>query len=198
MNGHPIIPGSARDSRADFGDSPKPFFSDATRVQALRIAAASWRLTPFRFGSRAKGKSGGIDCVGLVEELMASAGIERFHFERTPADNSRHVYNEKILNYLRGKIPGDPQSAILHSRFEELAPLPEKKQRTAFIHYYDPPFMPGDLLIMKTGKGLYHMPVLLGQAAFIQCAFPNGVSEGDILAPNYQDYLVAAFRARAT
>jgi cell wall-associated NlpC family hydrolase len=189
-------PGSVRASRADSGASPEWFFADESRVALLLSAAEEWNLTPFRFGSRAKGKDGGIDCVGLVEEIMAAAGIERFHFERTPADNSRHVYNEKILDYLRGKYP-DPQSKRLLEIFAELDPLPEKKQRTAFIHYYEPPFLPGDLLIMKTGRGLYHMPVMLTETTFIQCAFPGGVSEGDILAPNYQDYLVAAFRARS-
>jgi cell wall-associated NlpC family hydrolase len=174
-----------------------PFFSDAEAVQRLRAAAADWRGTPFHFDARAKGKGGGVDCVGLVEEIMAAAGLERFHFKRAPGDNSRHVYNEKILQYLRGQRSDDEgQSKRLAEIFAEL-PLPEKKKRTAFVHYYEPPFMPGDLIVMKTGRGLYHMPVMLSATAFIHCAFPNGVSEGDILAPNYQDYLVAAFRARS-
>ena len=39
------------------------------------------------------------------------------------------------------------------------------------------------------------MCVMLGRARFMQCAFPDGVTEGDITAPNYRKYLVAAFRA---
>jgi hypothetical protein len=178
------------------------FFSDPAAVAKLYREAFDWTHdragrrapTPFRFGSSVKGATGGTDCVGLVEQLMAASGIERFNFPREPIDNSRHAHNDKILNYLRGQH-ADPQSKILAARFAEL-PLPEKKKRSAFLLYYDPPFMPGDLLIMKTGKGLWHMPVMMNDHVFIQCAFPDGVSEGDILAPNYHGYLVALFRAR--
>jgi cell wall-associated NlpC family hydrolase len=162
--------------------SASHFFSDATRVQALRSECESWRRTPFRFGSSAKGIDGGTDCVGFCEAVLVAAGVfASFNFPRTPADNSRHVHNDKILNYLRGKID-DPQSVYLSRCFEEL-PLTE--------------FMSGDLLLLRTGKGLWHMCVMLSSTAFMQCAFPDGVTEGNITTSNYRKYLVAAFRARA-
>jgi cell wall-associated NlpC family hydrolase len=165
------------------------FFSSAAAVQQLITECESWRRTPFRFGSRAKGIGGGTDCVGFCEAVMLAAGaVTQFNFPRGPEDNSRHVHNDKILNYLRGKID-DPQSAYLASRFAELPFIP---QPSAF----NLSLMPGDLLILKTGRGLYHMPIMMSSTAFMQCAYPQGVTEGDITAPNYRAYLVTAFRAR--
>jgi cell wall-associated NlpC family hydrolase len=168
------------------------FFEDAAAVRRLRAECESWRKTPFRFGSRAKGIGGGTDCVGFCEAVMLAAGaVTQFSFPRTPEDNSRHVHNDKILNYLRGKID-DEQSRHLAQRFAELRLALDPDHAPDL-----PEFFPGDLLILKTGVGLYHMPVMLSATAFMQCAYPDGVTEGDITAPNYRDYLVAAFRARA-
>jgi len=173
--------------------SDRWFFDDAAAVQRLCVECESWRRTPFRFGSRAKGIGGGADCVGFCEAVMLAAGaVTQFNFPRTPADNSRHVHNDRILNYLRGKVD-DPQSAYLAQRFVELFVIdPEEPGAPTPV-----PFLAGDLVLMKTGKGLWHMPVMMSATAFMQCAFPDGVTEGDITAPNYRKYLVAAFRARA-
>jgi cell wall-associated NlpC family hydrolase len=207
----------------------KAHFDDESHVTALLTEAASWRHTPFRFGSRAKGRTGGTDCVGLCEALLLAAGaVDSFNFPRHPADMSRHVHNDRILNYLRGR-DDDPQSATLASVFQELnvepfkilnSPsslpfAPREKRGLAKTRaearavedaaLIDPSiekleisdFLPGDLLLLRTGKGLWHMPVMLSPTAFMQCAFPDGVTEGDITAPNYNEHLVAAFRARA-
>ena len=188
------------------GGAPAPpwFFSDAAAVQRLCTEAESWRNTPFRFGSRAKGIGGGTDCVGFCEAVLLAAGaVTQFNFQRRPEDKSRHVHNDRILNYLRGSarasrapagaspddLPIDPQSAYLAERFAELP--------SSILDSPSSQFFPGDILILKTGVGLYHMPVMITATAFMQCAFPDGVTEGDITAPNYHDYLVAAFRARA-
>lgn len=207
------------------------YFTEPKNVTALLTEAATWRHTPFRFNSRSKGRTGGTDCVGLAEALLLAAGaVQEFSFPRQPADMSRHVHNDRILNYLRGRDE-DPQSATLAGIFQELnvttalnhgePPVvpsafaaPEKKGRArarAAARVIDnaaaaddsieklavTDFIPGDLLILKTGKGLWHMPVMLSPTAFIQCAFPDGVTEGDITSPNYRDYLVTAFRAKA-
>lgn len=173
--------GVGRSGEADW------FFSDPAAVARLVAEAHALRGKPFHQVTN--------DCVWLAERLhVASGSVAAFNFPRTPTDYSRHVHNDKILDYLRGEH-SDPQSASLAQTFAEL-PLPEKKQLSAFRFDYEPPFMPGDLLIMRTGKGLYHMPVMITDRAFIQCAYPDGVSEGDILAPNYRGYLIALFRAR--
>ena len=156
-------------------------FDDPEHVARLRHECREWHHTPFHFGSRAKGRTGGTDCVGFCEGVTSACGLESFNFKRWPSDNSRHVYNAKILLYLRGTFP-DPQSKILGARWVE---KPEKN------------LMAGDLVLMKTGKGLWHMCVMLDMAAFMQCAHPDGVTEGTITAPNYSDHVETFFRARA-
>ena len=162
----------------------KWFFEDPDRAAALIAEAKTWRGTPFRRGSSAKGAGGGIDCVGLDESLLFAVGaVPKFNFPRDrKRDYSRHVYNDRILKYLRGQFE-DPQSKILASRLAELAK--------------DIALMTGDILILKTGVDLYHMPIVLDPPRFIQCAFPHGVSEADITDPQYRDKLVTIFRVLA-
>jgi cell wall-associated NlpC family hydrolase len=172
------------------------YFEDAEAVHRLRTEAAQWRGTGFYPYSKAKG--GGVDCVGLCEALLSAAGAipADLSFPRAPADYSRHVHNDKILNYLRGNVADDPQSTLLARMFAEL-PKPERKQLSAFRYDYEPQLMPGDVLILKGGVGIFHMPVMLSDRSFIQSAYPDGVSEGDIGDSNYEPFIVAVFRARA-
>lgn len=165
------------------------FFDSAEAVQRLRSAAAAGAETPWRPFSRVIGRGGGTDCVGWIEHLFTAAGAVRaLSFPRTKADYSRHVHNDRILDYLRGKNHCDSQSAYLAERFAEF-PIVERG--------FEVPALIGDLIILRTGVGLYHMPVMLDARLFTHCAAPFGVSEGDIGAPNYRDHLVAHFRARA-
>src|ERR1017187_3816872 len=82
------------------------FFEDPDRAAALIAEAKTWRGTPFRRGSSAKGAGGGIDCVGLDESLLFAVGaVPKFNFPRDrKRDYSRHVYNDRILKYLRGQF----------------------------------------------------------------------------------------------
>jgi hypothetical protein len=190
------------------------YFDDATRVQRLRNECESWRGTPFHFGSSAKG--GGAYCVGFCKSVFVAVGVvKEFNITPGPEDMSLHVHNDKILNFLRGAAD-DPQSKILSSVFAELT-LPAQRsdglpanptgcnrgeiklvEQTSIGGAQAPPisFLPGDLVLLRTGKGLWHMLVMLSPTAFMQCACPDGVTEGDITAPNYREHLVAAFRAR--
>ena len=168
------------------------FFQNHEAVQLLRDEAARLRGARFIIGQQ--------DCVWVPERLHVAAGsVEAFNFPRSKADYSRHVHNDRILTFLRGQAD-DPQSATLASRFAELD-LPAKIPLGAFRFTYDPPFMPGDLLVMKSESkkdlGVWHMPVMLDDHTFIHCAFPRGVTGGDIFDPNYRAILVALFRARA-
>lgn len=173
-------------------------FEDPALVVLLEAELDSWRGTPFHFDSRAKGPGGGIDCVGFCECVMCAVGVTpAFMFPRTPADNSLHVHNDKILRYLRGEAAEDPQSALLARIFAELPP-PIKKPVGAFGCELEPALLPGDLLIMRAaGRGLWHMPIMRNARSFMQCAFPDGVSEADVTQSDYHKRIEAVFRARA-
>ena len=166
------------------------FFDDPNRAATLIAEAYSWAGTPFAEFSRAKGRHGGIDCAGFCEEVTAAAGLERFAFDRTEHDYSRHVHNDKILNHLRG-LADNHASTELAARWTELPVV-----NGAFI---DQP-MVGDLLIMKdggrSGRGVFHMPIMVSPVLFMHCAPRLGVLEGQIDDPTYSDHLAAHFRAR--
>lgn len=173
------------------------FFDDPAAVELLIAACESCLDTPFRFGSRAPGIDGGLDCTSFLEVVMVKTGAApEFKFQRRRRDMSPHVFNERIPNYFRGKDE-DPQSAVLAARFAELdlggSGSPSTIATRSEIAFH----LPGDIVILKTGKGLFHLLCMTSATAFMQCAFPDGVTEGDIGAPNYRKHLVAAFRARA-
>lgn len=175
------------------------FFKDAAAVQRLSSAAAEWLDTPFREHSRAPGRTGGVDCVGLCEELMKAAGVCEFQFPREQSDYQGHAPG-KILRYLRGRIADDPRSAELTEIFAEIPlPAPQGPVLNGKALPWNPPkelFMPGDLVICKS-DGLFHMPIMLGGRRFISAVFGQGVIEGDIHDTSYSRHFVALFRARA-
>lgn len=167
------------------------FFSDPTNAEALVTEARSWWGTPFHFFSRAKGPQGGIDCLGFCEEVTAAAGLERWAFDRSSADYSRHVHNDTIANTLRG-LDDSAASRTIAARWAEL-PVVERD-------FVDPP-MPGDLVLYKdegtTGLGVFHMGIMISPTIFMQCAPRLGVCEAQIDDPTYSSRLLAHFRARA-
>lgn len=160
----------------------KFYFQNPKHVARLRAAADSWRDTPFRFGSKAKGISGGTDCVGLVESLLFESGaLPSFEFPRRPRDMSPHVRNNRILDYLRGKI-NDQQSKALAKRFME---LPK-----------DTELMPGDVLILrKANADLFHLPIVIDPPRCAHC-LGAGVGECDATDPNIADRIVSVFRVK--
>lgn len=169
-------------------------FDDAAAVQRLRTEAASWLGTPFWPKSKAKGPAGGIDCVGLVEEILGAAGVagdRKFEFPRSTADYQSHRTELRVLKYLRGQIADDPQSTALAAMFEELG-LPAGN----LCNLPADRFMPGDLIVLRQG-GQFHIPIILEGREFIHCARPFGVAIGDIHDPTYSTHLDAHFRARA-
>jgi cell wall-associated NlpC family hydrolase len=162
------------------------YFSDPEKSKALILEAEDWyqKRTPWRRNSCAKGAGGGSDCAFFAQAVLQHAGaIPRFSFPRRPRDYSPHIYNEKILGYLRGTIH-DPQSRVLAAIFAELPPDTW-------------PLMTGDLIAMKSGVELYHFPIVTEPPRFVQCAAPEGVSKGDAGDPFYRKMIVAVFRARS-
>ncbi len=176
------------------------FFSDPAAVTLVRNTADSWDRTPFAQGSKAKGPTGGIDCVGFVEEVMRETGVApAFNFPRSDADYKGHAHNDKIVDYLRGQKTDDPQSAQLARIFakleniEELVPKAEWPNRLVI----NTGLMPGDLLVIQPRIGIWHLPIMMTDRMFKHCAFPGGVTEGDITQEDYRSRIVAIFRARS-
>ncbi len=178
------------------------FFEDPAKVSILRSEAATWLGTPFRPFSRAKGKTGGVDCVGLGEALMSVTGVigaNEFMFPRKAADYQPHTAEMKILDYLRGQFKGpsgsDQQSKRLARIFAEIE-LPEKSEPAGHTNIDPEIFLPGDIGILKRG-GLFHVPIFIGGPHFINALPHSGVTEGTIHDTSFSNYLEALFRARA-
>jgi len=175
------------------------YFNTAEKRAALYREARSWLGTPFRevyhdFSTDVKGANGGIDCVGLVQEIMRrSAGVDKFLFKREPADYQVHQTGDKILSWMRGEAD-DPQSVRLGAILEELK-IPDQ------VTDPDAPtprdfFKPGDICVLRHGS-LFHLPVIIDDDLHFVNALPRmGVIEGTIQDSTYSSHLVAVFRLK--
>jgi cell wall-associated NlpC family hydrolase len=184
------------------------YFDDARAARKLRQEALSWIGTPFREyyqeeleahraqypGQKLDLKGGGIDCIGLTQEIFSRIGAtDKFVFARDAADYQSHQTGEKILDWLRGKVD-DPQSKRLSEILTELEIPPDVKDPLR-----DTPrdfFKPGDILVMQHGS-LFHMPVIYDDQLHFVNALPRmGVIEGTIQDSTFSKHLVAVFRLK--
>jgi cell wall-associated NlpC family hydrolase len=179
------------------------FFRLPERVAALHAEIETWRDTPFVPGGCVKGEGGGADCAAFDQAVLAAVGAipPDLNFPRVESDYGPRLHNNKVLDYLRGKVTtgsppaADPQSALLAKIFAEL-PRPTKKQISTYrFDYVDPVLMAGDVLVMQADVGMWHMPIMLDHHRFVHCAAPR-VAHGDVANPNSHEKIVAVFRAR--
>jgi len=178
------------------------YFDDEEKAKALKAEARSWLGTPFRqyyqqsLGRKVdlKGIGGGIDCVGLVQEIMARVGAsEDFIIPRDPGDYQSHQTGEKVLDWLRGKID-DPQSKRLAEIMVEIT-LPAHFASTQGIMPCDF-FKPGDVCVLRHGS-LFHLPIIIDHELRFVNALPRvGVIEGTMQDSTFSSHLVAVFRLR--
>jgi len=188
------------------------YFDDPRAAKKLRDEALSWIGTPFceyyqdqiesfraQLGEAGKsldvkGPRGGIDCIGLVQEIFTRIGAtDKWTFVRTQADYQSHQLGDKVLDWLRGKAD-DPQSKLLGQIFVELQ-IPDA---VTDIDADTPRdfFRPGDILVCRHG-GLFHMPVIFDDDLHFVNALPRlGVIEGTIQDSSYSLHLVAVFRLK--
>ena len=178
------------------------YFDNPLAARKLREEALSWIGTPFReyyqqevpAETDLKGMGGGIDCIGLVQEIMLRTGAtDKFIFARAPSDYQSHQLGFKLLDWVRGK-DDDPLSKQLAEIFVELE-IPEiiadPKAETPRDF-----FKPGDILVMQRGS-LFHMPIIYDDDLNFVNAIPRrGVVEGTIQDSTYSKHLVAVFRLK--
>lgn len=178
------------------------YFDDARNTDKFRKEALSWIGTPFREYYQQdipedvdlKGIGGGIDCIGLVQEIyLRSGATERFVFARASSDYQSHLTGDKILDWLRGKVD-DPQSKRLAELFYELE-IPDAVKDMNVVTPRDF-FKTGDILVLRHGS-LFHLPVIFDEELHFVNAIPRmGVIEGTVQDSTYSKHLVAAFRLR--
>jgi len=186
------------------------YFDDPESALKLRDEALSWLGTPFgeyhqdaieeykkqcpEAKVELKGQGGGIDCIGLVQEVFHRIGAtDKFIFKRESSDYQSHATGDKILDWMRGKID-DPQSKQLAEILVELE-IPEAVTDPGTATPRDF-FKPGDILVMRHGS-LFHMPVMYDDDLHFVSALPRmGVTEGTIQDSTYNIHLVAVFRLR--
>jgi hypothetical protein len=186
------------------------YFDDPAAARALYKEARSWIGTPFRQYYQdeiekqqelhpeiifdPKGIGGGIDCIGLLQEIFLRVGAsDKFVFKREPADYQSHQLGEKVLDWLRGKVD-DPQSKRLAALLVELA-IPDAVIDPHAVTPRDF-FKPGDICVMKHSS-LFHLPVIIDDDLHFVNALPRmGVIAGTIQDATYNQHLVAVFRLK--
>jgi hypothetical protein len=178
------------------------YFDDKARAKALYDEARSWLGTPFReyyqqnfaFVTDIKGSGGGVDCVGLAQEILFRIGaVQHFMFARAPADYQSHQTGERILDWFRGKAD-DPQSKRLAEIFVELQ-IPDQVTDPQAVTPRDF-FKPGDVCVLKHGS-LFHLPIIIDEHLHFVNALPRaGVIQGTIQDSTYSKHLVAVFRLK--
>jgi hypothetical protein len=190
-------------------DSVPSYFDDEAAATKLREEALSWIDTPFREYYQqelerisketgqtfdVKGMGGGIDCIGLLQEVFARTGAsDKFVFPRSPADYQSHQTGDKILDWFRGKVD-DPQSWKLAEILTELE-LPAGLTNTDLVTPRDF-FKTGDIVILRKWS-LFHLPLIIDENFHFVNAIPRmGVIEGTIQDSTFRRYIVAVFRLK--
>lgn len=134
-----------------------PFFQTPEQLAALYAEAQSWEGTPFFAHSCAKGPTGGVDCVNLVQEILATQGaIERQTFPVYPMDWADHQAESIVL----GTFANSPHFA------ERFTPLP--------FPGTDP--LPGDVLCFFLGRCVHHIGIMIDARHFIHAMQPTGAA----------------------
>jgi cell wall-associated NlpC family hydrolase len=180
------------------------FFDDPVIAAALLDEARSWIGTPFREYYQQtvdlglvidlKGIGGGIDCVGLVQEIFSRVGATHtFLFKREPADYQSHQMGEKVIDWMRG-VADDSQSKQLGQMFVELE-IPVGVIDPIAVTPRDF-FTPGDICVLQHGS-LFHLPVIIDDDLHMVSALPRiGVVQGTIQDSTFSRHLVAVFRLK--
>lgn len=134
-----------------------PYFNSDHKLERLDREARTWLGTPFFAHSCAKGRTGGVDCVHLVQDILVACGaMERQVLPSFPMDWADHRSESVVLGVFT-------RDAYFAEHFEAL-PYPETPER------------PGDILCFKVGACVHHIGLMLPGGHFIHALKPEGAT----------------------
>lgn len=193
-------------------DETQWFFSDPARVAQLRAEIDSWLETPFHAYSKAKGRTGGVDCIRLNEAIAVALGVvEPFEFPRVPMDFTQHNDRSIVLEFLRGEYrlaenTIDPQSTRLAARYAKIYESGKQENRKENLvpespscvpAFLIPPLLPGDLVCFEIGKAVNHIGTTYDSARFVHCLKGIGTVLSRFDDSTYASRLHSVFRPSA-
>lgn len=162
----------------------KPYYNSQARWDALELEAAKWERTPFRHRWAIPGK--GVDCVNLVQELLAETSYwKRQDLPDYPEDFGSHSDSSVLLEAFR-KLPAFKR-AFAEISLEEVEPC----LRPRFI-------LPGDVVSVLIGRVEHHSGIALPDGSLFH-VFRGGQGAGrlPINSPKYLPRLTTIFRLSA-
>ena len=145
-----------------------PFFRAADRVEALAREAESWKGTPFRGNSSAKGV--GVSCQKLAEALLRASGFD------CP------------------EAPDVPMALAMSTRETGgiLEPWMEAHPDRFLLVHGEPE--PGDLLGFRLWRTVHHLGVFLGGGLFVHVMEVSGVAIRPLADPTWGNRLSRVWR----
>lgn len=151
----------------------RPDFFTASDEGRLLSAARGWLGTPFRQRSCVKGKGGGVDCVCFVSCVFVEVGAIDAPII-PPAyqiNHATHSDESLLLDWFRS---------------------PEVLRRVRRLDEEEAP-VPGDLVFIKTARGVHHLGMQIGGSVF-HVLIPGGVVETSTSTPGFRESVVARYR----
>lgn len=150
----------------------KAYFENPERVAALKASVQGWIGTPFHRYAALKGV--GVDCVHLVAEVYADAGVisRPFHLPRYTMDAGHHLDRSMLLEFV------DSTGRFADVHLSAALPLQGCKGCGEVpVQPNLPALLPGDLLGLKIGRVIHHAGIYLGgeQAEFVHAIQGYGV-----------------------
>lgn len=155
------------------------------RMIAFLNELQSWIGTPFRKDGKVKGKGGGVDCVNLVQESLASAcpGVERLTFPPYQLDTTYHAVSNALLD----ELDKHPQLERVYT-FEE-----KTRNRLKGLH-----ILPGDLLGMRIVNAVWHIGISAGNKKFVHVMPTYGTTENWLDDASFETRLLTVHRPLTT
>lgn len=137
----------------------KKFFRFSERCDLLLEESRSWLGTPFHMRSHAKGESGGVDCVGLVQDIFYALGVIPDMYTLPEYAIDWHKHND-------------------HSMLEDFINI--NYADSFLVIEPDEPVCVGDLLgIIPRGRCIHHAGIVHQEGRFIHTMVGKGVIESN-------------------